>query len=45
MTTRIPWGLILGVATALIGTAAATAMVAGRRAVSRDAVRAVSEDW
>jgi putative ABC transport system permease protein len=45
MTTRIPWGLILGVATALIGTAAATAMLAGRRAVSRDAVRAVSEDW
>jgi putative ABC transport system permease protein len=45
MTTRIPWGLILGVATVLIGTAAATAMLAGRRAVSRDAVRAVSEDW
>ena len=45
MTTCIPWGLIFGVATALIGTAAATAMVAGRRAVSRDAVRAVSEDW
>ena len=45
MTTRIPWGLILGVATALIGTAAATAMIAGRQAVSRDAVRAVSEDW
>jgi putative ABC transport system permease protein len=36
MTTRIPWGLILGVATALIGTAAATAMLAGRRAVSRE---------
>jgi putative ABC transport system permease protein len=45
MTTRIPWGLIFGVATALIGTAAATAMIAGRQAVSRDAVRAVSEDW
>ena len=45
MTTRIPWGLIVGVATALIGTAAATAMIAGRQAVSRDAVRAVSEDW
>jgi putative ABC transport system permease protein len=45
MTTRIPWGLILGVAVALIGTAAATAAVAGRRAVARDAVRAVSEDW
>ncbi|WP_046866269.1 FtsX-like permease family protein [Microvirga massiliensis] len=45
MTTRIPWGLILGVATALIATAAVTAMIAGRQAVSRDAVRAVSEDW
>ena len=45
MTTRIPWGLIFGVAIALIGTAAATAMIAGRQAVSRDAVRAVSEDW
>jgi putative ABC transport system permease protein len=45
MTTRIPWGLIFGVATALIGTAAATAMIAGRQAVSRDVVRAVSEDW
>ena len=45
MTTRFPWGLILGVAIALVGTAAATAMIAGRRAVSRDAVRAVSEDW
>ena len=45
MTTRIPWGLILSVAAALIGTAAATAMIAGRQTVSRDAVRAVSEDW
>ena len=45
MTTRIPWSLILGVAAALIGTAAATAMIAGRQAVSRDAVRAVREDW
>jgi ABC-type transport system, involved in lipoprotein release, permease component len=45
MTTRIPWGLIAGVAAALVATAAATAMIAGRRAVSRDAVRAVSEDW
>jgi putative ABC transport system permease protein len=45
MTTRIPWDLILGVATALIATAAATALIAGRQAVSRDAVRAVSEDW
>ena len=45
MTTRIPWGLIFGVASALIGTAAATAIIAGRQAASRDVVRAVSEDW
>jgi putative ABC transport system permease protein len=45
MTTRVPLVLILSVAAALIGTAAATAMIAGRGAVSRDAVRAVSEDW
>jgi putative ABC transport system permease protein len=45
MTTRVPWALILGVAAALVATAAATAMIAGRQAVSRDAVRAVSEDW
>jgi putative ABC transport system permease protein len=44
MTTRIPLGLILGVATALIGTAAVTAMIASHRAVSRDAVRVVCED-
>lgn len=45
MTTRIPWPLIASVAAALVATAAGTAMLAGRRAVSRDAVRAVSEDW
>jgi putative ABC transport system permease protein len=45
MTTRIPWDLMLGVAVAMVVTASATAMIAGRRAVSRDAVRAVSEDW
>jgi putative ABC transport system permease protein len=45
MTTRVPLALVLSVAVALIGTAAATAMIAGRGAVSRDAVRAVSEDW
>lgn len=45
MTTQVPWKLLLGVAAALVGTSAATAVLAGRRAVSRDAVRAVSEDW
>ena len=45
METSIPWALIAGVAAALVATSAGTAMLAGRRAVSRDAVRAVSEDW
>jgi putative ABC transport system permease protein len=45
MSTDIPWLLLLAVAVSLVLTAAATATVAGRRAVSRDAVRAVSEDW
>jgi len=45
METRVPWRLIAGVAAALVATAAGTAVLAGRRAVSRDAVRAVSEDW
>jgi putative ABC transport system permease protein len=45
MTTQVPWVLLLSVALALITTSAGTAMLAGRRAVSGDAVRAVREDW
>jgi putative ABC transport system permease protein len=45
MTTRIPWTLLASVGLALVVTSAGTAVIAGRRAVSRDAVRAVSEDW
>jgi putative ABC transport system permease protein len=45
MTTRVPIALIAGVAGALVAAAAGTAMLAGRRAVSIDAVRAVREDW
>ncbi|UAK26661.1 FtsX-like permease family protein [Sphingomonas nostoxanthinifaciens] len=45
MDTRLPLGLLAGVALALIVASAATAMLAGRRAVSADAVRAVREDW
>ncbi|WP_324750828.1 FtsX-like permease family protein [Sphingomonas sp. LY54] len=45
MTTRIPWTLLASVGLALVATSAGTAVLAGRRAVSRDAVRAVSEDW
>ncbi|HEX8445898.1 MAG TPA: FtsX-like permease family protein [Sphingomonas sp.] len=45
MTTRVPIGLVSGVAGALVLAAAATAILAGRRAVAIDAVRAVREDW
>jgi len=45
MTTRIPVGTLLGVAAALTGAAAATAVLAGRRATARGAVQSVREDW
>lgn len=45
METKVPWTLMGSVAAALVATSAGTAVLAGRRAVSRDAVRAVAEDW
>ena len=45
MTTRIPLGTLLGVALALIGAAAATALLAGRRATAKSAIQSVREDW
>ncbi|MDP9086512.1 MAG: FtsX-like permease family protein [Pseudomonadota bacterium] len=45
MATRIPVGTLFGVAAALTGAAAATAVVAGRRATSKSAVQSVREDW
>jgi putative ABC transport system permease protein len=45
MDTRLPWRLFAGVAASLIIAAAGTALLAGRRALSADAVRAVREDW
>jgi putative ABC transport system permease protein len=45
METRLPLMLFAGVAAALILAAAGTALLAGRRALSTDAVRAVREDW
>jgi putative ABC transport system permease protein len=45
MDTSIPWGLFGGLAVALVAAAAGTAVLAGRRAVSDDAVRAVRQDW
>ena len=45
MSTRFPLGLMASVIGALVLAAAITAMLAGRRAVSIDAVRAVRADW
>ena len=38
-------GLIGGLMVALMAAAVVTAVIAGRRAVSIDAVRAVRDDW
>jgi putative ABC transport system permease protein len=45
METKLPWALLASVAVALVASAAGTALLAGRRALSSDAVRAVREDW
>ena len=45
MTTQVPIGTLLGVSAALTGAAAATAVLAGRRATSKGAVHSVREDW
>jgi putative ABC transport system permease protein len=45
METRLPLTLFVIVAIGLILAAAGTALLAGRRALSADAVRAVREDW
>ena len=45
MATRIPIGTLVAVAAALTSAAAATAMLAGRRATAHSAVQWVREDW
>jgi putative ABC transport system permease protein len=45
MTTLWPVGTIAGVTAALVAAAALTAMLAGRRATTIEAVAAVREDW
>ncbi len=45
MDTRLPWGLFAGLVAALVSAAAGTAVLAGRKALSADAVRAVRQDW
>ena len=44
MDFRLPLGLVLGLVAALLA-AAADRLIAGRRAVSGDAILAVREDW
>nr|WP_310523473.1 FtsX-like permease family protein [Polymorphobacter sp.] len=45
MDTHLPWPLFAALAVALVTAAAGTAILAGRRALSADAIRAVREDW
>ena len=45
MDFRLPFGLVAGLIAALLLAAAATALIAGRRAVSGEAILAVREDW
>jgi putative ABC transport system permease protein len=45
METRLPVMLLATVTVSLIAAAAATALLAGRSALSSDAVQAVREDW
>ncbi|WP_090691944.1 FtsX-like permease family protein [Paraburkholderia phenazinium] len=45
MSLHMPWTVLSLVAAVMLVASCATAVVAGRRAVSVDAVRAVKEDW
>jgi putative ABC transport system permease protein len=45
MQLHMPWTTLAAAAAALLASAALTALVAGRQAVSGNAVRAVREDW
>ncbi len=45
MDFRLPVALIAGLVVALLGAAALTAVLAGRRAVAASAILAVREDW
>jgi putative ABC transport system permease protein len=45
MDTILPWGLFAVLVAALVAAAAGTAVIAGRRALSAGAVRAVRDDW
>ncbi|MPW16440.1 FtsX-like permease family protein [Paraburkholderia sp. CNPSo 3157] len=45
MSLHVPWMLLSALAIVMLASSCTTAVAAGRRAVSVDAVRAVREDW
>ncbi|MEM5437574.1 FtsX-like permease family protein [Paraburkholderia diazotrophica] len=45
MSLHVPWTLLSALAVVMLASSCTTAVAAGRRAVSVDAVRAVREDW
>ena len=45
MQLHLPWGLLAGVASLLLGASVLTALVSGRYALSGGPIRAVREDW
>jgi putative ABC transport system permease protein len=45
MDLHVPWALLGALSAVLVGAAAGTAAVSGRRAMGEDVVRAVKEDW
>jgi putative ABC transport system permease protein len=45
MQLHLPWGWLTMVAVIMLASAAMTALIAGRRAVSGNVIRAVREDW
>ncbi|WMY10117.1 FtsX-like permease family protein [Paraburkholderia phenoliruptrix] len=45
MSLHVPWAILGTVAAVMLASSCTTAVVAGRGAVSVDAVRAVKEDW
>ena len=45
MTMHLPWRWLISIAVILLISAALTALLSGRRAVSGQAIRAVREDW
>ncbi|VXA94970.1 conserved membrane hypothetical protein [Burkholderia sp. 8Y] len=45
MSLHVPWAMLVVIGCVMLASSCTTAVLAGRRAVSVDAVRAVREDW